>query len=101
MQGGSRDPATPWFDAAQERVPDSPGGRLDPDHPIRKALRSVAYPASREDISALVSADRDVTPAQAAWLRSSLPDGAFGSERDVVVALGRWGPPPPGVEGPL
>lgn len=101
MQGGSRDPATPWFDAAQDRVSDSPLGTLHRDHPIRRAIRRATFPASREDVVDVVTASGELTPEQAAWLASSLPDDMFASEADVVDALGRWGAPPPGAERPL
>lgn len=101
MQGGSRDPATPWFDAAQDRVPDSPHGRLGDDHPIRRTLRSMAYPASREEIVSAMRDHDDVTPDQAEWLASSLRDDTFASERDVLHALGRWGAPAPGADRSL
>lgn len=99
--GGSRDPATPWFEAAQARVPDSPRGSLDKDHPIRSAIRRVAYPASRDQIAAIVTESQDVTPDQAAWLASSLPGDTYASEADVVDALWRWGAPPAAAEPSL
>jgi hypothetical protein len=101
MHEGSRDPATPWFDAAQDRVPDSPRGRLDPDHPLRRALRALSYPASSQDISRAMSERAGVTPDQLEWLSSSLPVGEYGSDDEVIDALGRWGAAPPGTDRPF
>jgi hypothetical protein len=100
MQGGSRDPATPWFDAAQERVPDSPSDPLS-EHPIRRALGGVAFPATRAEVLAALRARPDVTPDQVDWTASSLPDRTFSSDGDVVAALARSGPPAPGAERSL
>jgi hypothetical protein len=90
------DPAAPRFPASEPRVVATPFGRLDDEHPLRRVLRRIDYPAGAERVLSFVRSDPAVTRDQADWLESVLPSGrTFRDDADVVDALGAWGPPPP------
>jgi hypothetical protein len=90
------DPAAPRFGSSEPRVAATPFGRLDEHHPLRRAIRQIDYPASTERVVSSVRSSPEVAEEHAHWLESVLPARAtFGSEDDVVTALGTWGPPPP------
>jgi hypothetical protein len=90
------DPATPRFAASEPRVVATPYGRLDERHPLRRAFRELQYPASTERVLAAVRSSQAADEEQARWLAGVLPaDATFGSEDELVAALGVWGPGPP------
>lgn len=89
------DPAAPRFVADEPRVVEAPFGRLDEDHPLRRAIRRIPYPARAERVLSHVRADPGVEPDQVAWLETVLPDRTFESEAHIADAIGAWGPPPP------
>jgi hypothetical protein len=89
------DPAEPRFAADEPRVASTPFGRIDDEHPLRRALGKIGYPASTERVLSSVRNDPDADEEQTRWLQSVLPDRVYADADDVVVALGRWGPPPP------
>jgi hypothetical protein len=90
---GPRDPAEPWFGAAQDRVPDSPLGRAELPG-LRRALTTLSFPAPRAAVIDAASGSLDTN--QVAWLAATLRDRTYGSYDEVVGALGRWGLDPPG-----
>jgi hypothetical protein len=90
------DPAEPRFDAAEPRVVATPFGRIGEEHPLRRSLRNIEFPASAERVLSSVLADPTVDEEQSRWLEGVLPDREFADADDVVAALGAWGPPPPG-----
>jgi hypothetical protein len=89
------DPAEPRFDAGEPRVVSTPFGRIDDEHPLRRSLRKIDFPASAERVLSSVRDDPGVDEEQSRWLDAVLPDREFGDADDVVAALGAWGPPPP------
>jgi hypothetical protein len=89
------DPAEPRFDAAEPRVVSTPFGRIDDEHPLRRSLRKIDFPASAERVLSSVRADPGVDAEQSRWLEGVLPDRHFADADEVVAALGAWGPPPP------
>jgi hypothetical protein len=90
------DPATPRFDAAEPRVVATPFGTLDDEHPLRRALDRIAYPATAERVLDLVSRDPEVGPEQVGWFGSVLPrERIFDDAEDVAASLGSSGLRPP------
>ncbi|MGZ4109564.1 MAG: hypothetical protein ACXVP7_07745 [Actinomycetota bacterium] len=89
------DPAEPRFAADEPRVASTPFGRIDDEHPLRRALGRIDFPASAERVLSSVRNDPDVDEEQVRWLEGVLPDRVYADAQDVVNALGRWGPPPP------
>jgi hypothetical protein len=90
------DPAAPRYAADEPKVAATPFGRLDDEHPLRRAFRAIAYPVSAERVLSSVRADPAVANDQAEWLEAVLPhDRIFASDAEVVEALGAWGPSPP------
>jgi len=90
------DPATPRFAADEPRVVSTPFGTLDDEHPLRRAIGSIDFPASTERVLDVVRADPLVDAEQVRWLTGVLPaDRTFSDEDELVAALGTWGPPPP------
>jgi formate-dependent phosphoribosylglycinamide formyltransferase (GAR transformylase) len=89
------DPAEPRFAADEPTVSSTPFGRIDDEHPLRRALGKIGFPASTERVLSSVRKDPDVDEEQVRWLETVLPDRAYDDADDVVAALGRWGPPPP------
>jgi formate-dependent phosphoribosylglycinamide formyltransferase (GAR transformylase) len=89
------DPAEPRFAADEPRVASTPFGRIDDEHPLRRALGKIGFPASTERVLSSVRKDSDVDEEQVRWLEGVLPNRVYADAQDVVNALGRWGPPPP------
>jgi hypothetical protein len=89
-----RDPAEPRFAADEPTVASTPFGRIDDEHPLRRALGRIDFPANAERVLSSVRND-DVDEEQVRWLEGVLPDRVYTDADDVVNALGRWGPPPP------
>jgi hypothetical protein len=89
------DPAEPRFDAREPRVVSTPFGRIDDEHPLRRSLGRIDFPASTERVLSSVRDDPSVDEEQSRWLRGVLPDREFADADEVVTALGAWGPPPP------
>jgi hypothetical protein len=89
------DPADPRFAADEPTVASTPFGGIDDEHPLRRALGRIDFPASTDRVLSSVRAAPDVDEEQVRWLGSILPDRVYADADDVAAALGRWGPPPP------
>jgi hypothetical protein len=88
------DPASPRFDAEVPTVRES-DARIRDDHPVAAAIRSVPFPATGADVVESCRA-ADLTHQQREWLEATLPGrDRFERAEDVLVALGRYGMPPP------
>ncbi|MGZ4125688.1 MAG: hypothetical protein ACXVQU_09060, partial [Actinomycetota bacterium] len=71
------DPAEPRFAADEPRVASTPFGRIDDEHPLRRALGRIDFPASAERVLSSVRNDPDVDEEQVRWLEGVLPDRVY------------------------
>jgi hypothetical protein len=96
-----RDPAAPTFEADEPKVASTPFGRIAEEHPLRRALGRIDFPASAERVLSAVRDAAGVDEEQARWLEGLLPHRVFSDADEVVASLGTWGMPPPGASQSL